>query len=138
MITQLINNIFISDIHTSYENDIYNKYNINIVINCTIDQKFINLENIKKVRIPLSFDMNQTDNKLLINNLETILEYLKNNILDNVILICCYDGIRISPLIVALFLLKNIKNISKSQINDIYKSKNKDIYIDYDLDNFNI
>ena len=138
MITQLINNIFISDIHTSYENDIYNKYNINIVINCTIDQKFINLENIKKVRIPLSFDMNQTDNKLLINNLETMLEYLKNNILDNVILICCYDGIRISPLIVALFLLKNIKNISKSQINDIYKSKNKDIYIDYDLDNFNI
>ena len=138
MITQLINNIFISDIHTSYENHIYNTYNINIVINCTIDHKFINLENIKKVRIPLSFDMNPNDNNLLIKNLNNILEYLKNNILDNVILICCYDGIRISPLIVALFLLKNIKNISKSQINDIYKSKNKDIYIDYDLDRFPI
>lgn len=138
MITQIINNIFISDIHNSYESDIYTKYNINIVINCTLNTKFINLDSIKKVRLPLSFDMNQNDINLLNNNLETILKYLKDNILDNVILICCYDGIRISPLIIALFLLKYTKLEDKKQINDIFKSKNDKIYIDYDLNSFNI
>tara|TARA_Y100001958_G_C21246399_1_gene576847 strand:+ start:2844 stop:3254 length:411 start_codon:yes stop_codon:yes gene_type:complete len=136
MITQIINNIFISDIHTSFEDDIYKKYNINIVINCTTNHKFINLENVKKVRIPLSYDMNQNDNKLLSMNLDNILDYIKNNLLNNVILITCYDGLRISPLIISLFLLKNISNIDKDQINDILKSKNKNIYIDYDLDLF--
>ena len=138
MITQIINNIFISDIHDSHTNDIYNKYNINIVINCTENSKFINLDTIKKVRIPLSFDMDQNDISLLNNNLENILDYFKKNILDNVILICCYDGIRISPLIVALFLVKYAKITNKKQINDIFKSKNDKIYIDYDLDSFAI
>ena len=82
--------------------------------------------------------MNQNDINLLNNNLQTILKYLKDNILDNVILICCYDGIRISPLIVALFLVKYAKITNKKQINDIFKSKNDKIYIDYDLDCFDI
>ena len=138
MITQIINNIFISDIHDSHTNYIYNKYNINIVINCTENNKFINLDTIKKVRIPLSFDMDQNDISLLNNNLENILDYLKKNILDNVILICCYDGIRISPLIIALFLVKYAKITNKKQINDIFKSKNDKIYIDYNLDSFAI
>ena len=136
MIIQIINNIFISDINTSFESDIYKKYNINIVINCTINHKFINIENIKKVRVPLSFDMDQKDNKLLSLNLDNILNYIKNNVLDNVILITCYDGLRISPLIISLFLLKNIDNIDKEQINDILKSKDKNIYIDYNLNSF--
>ena len=136
MIIQIINNIFISDINTSFESDIYKKYNINIVINCTINHKFINIENIKKVRVPLSFDMDQKDNKLLSLNLDNILNYIKNNVLDNVILITCYDGLRISPLIISLFLLKNIDNIDKGQINDILKSKDKNIYVDYNLNSF--
>lgn len=136
MIIQIINNIFISDINTSFESEIYKKYNINIVINCTINHKFINIENIKKVRVPLSFDMDQKDNKLLSLNLDNILNYIKNNVLDNVILITCYDGLRISPLIISLFLLKNIDNIDKEQINDILKSKDKNIYIDYNLNSF--
>ena len=87
MIIQILNNIYISDINYTYENYIYNKYNINIVINCTKDMKFINNDKIKKIRIPLSYEMNSKDINLLNKNLDKILSYIKNVFLDNVILI---------------------------------------------------
>ena len=137
MILQILNNIYICDITDSLDKYIYNKYNINIVINCTINNKFINLDTIKKVRIPLSFDMNPRDMNLLNNNLNKILPYIKTNFIDNVILITCYDGIRISPLIISLFILKYSK-IDKKELLYLLKTKNKDIVLDYDLNIFNI
>ena len=37
MLTEYIHGIYVSNIKTSYNKNIYKKYNINIIINCSLD-----------------------------------------------------------------------------------------------------
>ena len=137
MLTEYLQGIYVSDINTAFDKTIYQKYNIDIVINCTIDFGFLDL-NIKKIRIPLSNDLNyHTDIKLLNQNLNKILSFISDNYIEHNILLCCYDGLTISPIIVGLFISKYGK-IPINQIKNILKSKNKDIIIELDLSIFNI
>ena len=137
MLTEYLQGIYVSDINTAFDKTIYQKYNIDIVINCTIDFGFLDL-NIKKIRIPLSNDLNyHTDIKLLNQNLNKILSFINDNYIEHNILLCCYDGLTISPLIVGLFISKYGK-IPINQIKNILKSKNKDIIIELDLSIFNL
>jgi len=137
MITEYLQGIYVSDINTAFDKTIYQKYNIDIVINCTIDFGFLDL-NIKKIRIPLSNDLNyHTDIKLLNQNLNKILSFINDNYIEYNILLCCYDGLTISPIIVGLFISKYGK-IPINQIKNILKSKNKDIIIELDLSIFNL
>ena len=50
--------------------------------------------------------------------------------------IYCHNGLTVSPLIVALFMIK-YGNVSLDSIRDILRSKNKNICLDYDLSVFN-
>jgi hypothetical protein len=137
MLTEYLQGIYVSDINTAFDKTIYQKYNIDIVINCTIDFGFLDL-NIKKIRIPLSNDLNyHTDIKLLNQNLNKILSFINDNYIEHNILLCCYDGLTISPIIVGLFISKYGK-IPINQIKNILKSKNKDIIIELDLSIFNL
>ena len=137
MLTEYLQGIYVSDINTAFDKTIYQKYNIDIVINCTIDFGFLDL-NVKKIRIPLSNDLNyHTDIKLLNQNLNKILSFINDNYIDHNILICCYDGLTTSPIIVGLFISKYGK-IPINQIKNILKSKNKDIIIELDLSIFNL
>ena len=137
MLTEYLQGIYVSDINTAFDKTIYQKYNIDIVNNCTIDFGFLDL-NVKKVRIPLSNDLNyHTDIKLLNQNLNKILSFINDNYIEYNILLCCYDGLTISPIIVGLFISKYGK-IPINQIKNILKSKNKDIIIELDLSIFNI
>ena len=137
MLTEYLQGIYVSDINTAFDKIIYQKYNIDIVINCTIDFGFLDI-NIKKIRIPLSNDLNyHTDIKLLNQNLNKILSFINDNYIEHNILLCCYDGLTISPIIVGLFISKYGK-IPINQIKNILKSKNKDIIIELDLSIFNI
>ena len=137
MLTEYLQGIYVSDINTAFDKTIYQKYNIDIVINCTIDFGFLDL-NIKKIRIPLSNDLNyHTDIKLLNQNLYKILSFINDNYIEHNILLCCYDGLTISPIIVGLFISKYGK-IPINQIKNILKSKNKDIIIELDLSIFNL
>jgi len=137
MLTEYLQGIYVSDINTAFDKTIYQKYNIDIVINCTIDFGFLDL-NIKKIRIPLSNDLNyHTDIKLLNQNLNKILSFINDNYIEYNILLCCYDGLTISPIIVGLFISKYGK-IPINQIKNILKSKNKDIIIELDLSIFNL
>ena len=87
MLTEYIQGIYNSDITTSFDREIYKKYNINIVINLTQLHGFVDLS-IKKIRIPLSNDLNfHTDIKILNDNLAKILEFINNNYVNNNILI---------------------------------------------------
>ena len=133
MITEIMHGIFISDLNTSYNSDIYGKYNISIVINCT-ENGIFNTKIKKKIRIPLSNVNNSNKDVLLIKKyINTILEFIKSEFLNNNILICCYDGLTISPLIVALFIMK-YGNIDPCDIINIFQSKNDKISLDYDLE----
>ena len=54
MLTELLSGIWISDINSAYDEDFYKDNLINIVINCTKNQAFLDLPKLKKIRIPLS------------------------------------------------------------------------------------
>ena len=135
MIVQYIDGIFVCDIKTSFEKSIYKKYNIDIVINLTIDYPFIDL-NIKKTRIPLSNSLNyHTDIPLLKNNLQKILKYINDNYINHNILLCCHDGLTTGPILVGLFIHKYGK-VPILEIKNLLKSKNKNIIIESDLNVF--
>jgi len=135
MITQYIEGIFVCDIKTSLEKSIYNKYNIDIVLNFTIDYPFIDL-NIKKTRIPISDSLNHhTDIPLLKNNLSKILKYINDNYINHNILLCCHDSVTTTPIIMGLFLNK-YGQIPIIEIKNLLKCKNKNINIEYDLSIF--
>jgi len=137
MLTEYLQGIYVSDINTAFDKTIYQKYNIDIVINCTIDYGFLDL-NIKKIRIPLSNDLNyHTDIKLLNQNLNKILSFINNTYIEHNILLCCHDGLTISPIIVGLFISKYGK-IPINQIKNMLISKNKDIKIELNLNIFNL
>jgi len=137
MLVEYIHNIFGSDIETSLDKNIYKKYNINTVINCTHNKGFLDID-IQKIRIPLTEELNQhTDIPLLIKNIDKILKYINNNFIDNTILIACSSGTNIGPLIIGLFMVK-YGNIPITDVKNTLKSKNSKICIDYDLSIFNI
>jgi hypothetical protein len=135
MLIQYMDGIYVCDIKTSFEKKLYEKYDINIVLNFTVDYPFIDSD-IKKTRIPVSNLLNHhTDIPLIKNNLSKILKYIYDNFINHNILICCHDGNTISPTIVGLFLHK-YANIQLNMVKDLLLSKNKYINIEYDLSIF--
>ena len=136
MPTEIISGLWIGNINDIYNEEFYNDNLINICINCTIDQGFLDLPNLKKIRLSLSEEMDPNrDIHMLKENLNKILEFIHNNMEENNIFIYCYNGITISPLITALYMI-NYGNISKDNIRNILRSKNEKICLDYDLSIF--
>ena len=137
MLTELLSGLWIGGINDSLNKDFIRDNRITILINCTLDYGFIDTIKTKKIRIPLSDNLTpEKDLLLLRNNKEKILDYIFTNIEKDNILIFCYDGIKISPLIVALFLIR-YGGISKDDVRSILRSKNQNICLDIDLSFFN-
>jgi predicted protein tyrosine phosphatase len=137
MPTEILSGLWIGNINDNFNTEFYNDNLISIVINCTIDQGFLDLPNLKKLRVPLSETMDPNrDIHLLCQNKQKIIDFIHENIEYHNILICCYNGITISPLIVALYMM-SYGHIEKYIIRDILRSKNDKICIDYDLSIFN-
>jgi len=137
MPTELLSGLWIGGINDSLNKDFIRDNRITILINCTLDYGFIDTIKTKKIRIPLSDNLTpEKDLLLLRNNKEKILDYIFTNIEKDNILIFCYDGIKISPLIVALFLIR-YGGISKDDVRSILRSKNQNICLDIDLSFFN-
>tara|TARA_B100000029_G_C17377153_1_gene888291 strand:+ start:503 stop:919 length:417 start_codon:yes stop_codon:yes gene_type:complete len=133
MPTEILSGLWIGDMNDSFNKEFINDNLVTIFINCTLNYGFPDLPNIKKLRIPLSSNLDpQKDLILLKNNYPKIIEYIKNEMEENNILIYCYDGLIISPLIVALFIIK-YGNISLDNIRDILRSKNEKITLDLNL-----
>ena len=127
MPTELLSGLWIGGINDSLNKDFIRDNRITILINCTLDYGFIDTIKTKKIRIPLSDNLTpEKDLLLLRNNKEKILDYIFTNIEKDNILIFCYDGIKISPLIVALFLIR-YGGISKDDVRSILRSKNQNI-----------
>ena len=136
MITEILSGLWIGNINDSYNEEFYRDNLISIVINCTKDQTFLDISNLKKIRIPLSINLDpELDMKYLREKMNQILDFIHENIEDNNILIICYNGLSISPLIIANYMIK-YGNISKDNIRDILRSKNENICLDFDLSMF--
>tara|TARA_Y100000817_G_C16799846_1_gene519132 strand:- start:277 stop:690 length:414 start_codon:yes stop_codon:yes gene_type:complete len=136
MITEILSGLWIGNVNDSYNEEFYRDNLISIVINCTKDQTFLDISNLKKIRIPLSINLDpELDMKYLREKMNQILDFIHENIEDNNILIFCYNGLSISPLIIANYMIK-YGNISKDNIRDILRSKNENICLDFDLSMF--
>lgn len=137
MLTEILSGIWIGDIKDMYNEQFYKDNIINIVINCTINENFLDIPDIQKLRIPLSLNMDPNNDIYMLNtNKKKIMDFIHSNIeCNNNIFICCYNGLTISPLIVALYMIE-YGDISKDNIRDILRSKNDKISLDYDLSVF--
>ena len=135
MPTEIISGIWISDINGSFDNNFLKDNNITILINCTLKYGFPDI-NVKKLRIPLSDNLTPSEDLFLLKkNKDKIIEYIYEHIDFSNILIYCYDGLLISPLIVSLFLIEK-GNISTDNIRSILQSKNTKIILAVDLSEF--
>ena len=135
MPTEILSGLWIGNINDIYNKEFYLDNNINIAINCTKDQAFLDLENLKKIRIPLSNDI-KNDMHILSIKKDNIIDFIHKSLEENNIFIYCYNGLTVSALIVALYMIK-YGNISKDNIRAILRSKNNNILLEYDLGIFN-
>ena len=71
MLTELISGLWIGSIDDIYNEDYYNDNLITIVINCTVTHGFLDLPQLKKVRVPITSELspNQEIFFLRIHNL---------------------------------------------------------------------
>ena len=133
MPTEILSGLWIGSLNDVYNSEFYNDNNINIAINCTCDQGFLNRDDINKIRIPLS----NTNNSVyeLTNKISEILDFIHKSLEEKNIFIYCYNGITVAPLIVGLYMIK-YGNISKDIIREVLQSKNPNICLDCDLGMF--
>jgi protein-tyrosine phosphatase len=136
MITEILSGLWIGNINDAYNEEFYKDNLITIAINCTNDQTFLDLHNLTKIRIPLTINLDpQTDMKLLKDKMKQIIQYIHQNIEEHNIFIFCYNGLSISPLIIANYMMK-YGEISTDNIREILRSKNENICLDFDLSMF--
>ena len=135
MPTEILSGLWIGNVNDIYNKEFYFDNNINIVINCTKDQAFLDLEGLKKIRIPFSNDI-QNDMHLLSIKKDDIVDFVHKSLEEKNIFIYCHNGLTNSVLIVALYMIK-YGNISKDNIRAILRSKNNNILLEHDLGIFN-
>jgi protein-tyrosine phosphatase len=136
MLTEILSGLWIGNINDAYNEDFYKDNQISIAINCTFNQGFLDIPNIKKIRIPLSDKLEPNrDIRLLKENINNIIDFIEEKLEENNIIIYCYNGLTVSALIVAIYMIKK-GDISKDIVRDILSSKNKDICLDFDLSIF--
>jgi predicted protein tyrosine phosphatase len=136
MLTELISGLWIGNINDAFNEDFYNDNLISIVINCSFEQGFLDIPNLKKIRIPVTDKLDPNRDLILLKeNMNKIIDFIDEKIEENNIFIYCYNGLTVSPLIVAMYMIKK-GDVSKDNIRDILKSKNQNICLDFDLSMF--
>jgi len=127
MIIEIISGLQICSIDDSFDKSIYDKYSIDIILNCSIDMPFVDIQNVNKIRLPLKNMLS------LKSNLDKILNFIKDNYLKKNILIVSNEDYNI--VICALFLIK-FGDISVVDIKNIMKMKHDKLSIDRNLNEF--
>jgi hypothetical protein len=125
MIVEILSSLLIGNIDDGYDKSVYETYQIDIILNCSTDKKFVDINNVEKVRLPLK------DMESLKKNKIKILKFIKDNYLKKNILLLSNEDFNV--VICALFLIEYGK-ISIVDIKNILKNKN--ICIDRNLNYF--
>ena len=109
---------------------------ITIIFNCTQLYNFPENPDIQKIRLPFPPSEDTKCIEIMKINKDKIIDHIHNHIDTHNILIVCYNGKTISPLIVALYILKYGK-LNKKSIYEILLSKDPQLSLWCDLDIFN-
>lgn len=133
---EIISGLWIGDVNILMNQKFIEENDIGIIFNCTSTFQSIKLSSVQSIRLPFtdSFD-SVNDVETLKKNKNKICEYIKSNLLKKNILICCFDGKVISPLICALYLLEYSK-IDKKSIYPLLLNKEKSFKLWMDLSLF--
>ena len=132
---EILSGVWISDIDVMYNKEFLVDHSIDIIMNCTSHYNFPE-NKLQKIRIPISETMNERDSQLLRQNMDKIIQFIDDSINDKHILICCYDGKIISPLLVACYIKKQNNRLNDTSIIESLKTKNSDITFPYSLSMF--
>lgn len=133
---EIISGLWIGDVNILMNQKFIEENDIDIIFNCTSTFQSIKLSSVQSIRLPFtdSFD-SENDVETMKKNKKKICEYIKSNLLKKNILICCFDGKVISPLICALYLLEYSK-IDKKSIYPLLLNKEKSFKLWMDLSLF--
>ena len=135
---EVISGIWVADVDILYSKRFYKDNLIEMVLNCTYDYSFPDIDSIKKIRIPVTEQLKKDgDFHKLNNSLSKILDTIHDNTTDKNILLVCYDGKNVSALLVALYLIK-YGGIKKQNIKQIMKSKSDEFSLDYEFSLFDV
>lgn len=120
----IFKNIWIGNYKSSLDENFLKSNNIKLIINCTKNLDFCNL-NIKKIRIPVNDDLRFESNMILLDYFYKIYDIIDNELNNNNnILVHCYAGAQRSATIVALYLMKKY-NFNFNTAKHIIKNKRK-------------
>ena len=135
---EVVSGIWVADVDILYSQRFYKDNMIEIVLNCTYDYSFPDIDSIKKIRIPVTEQLKKDgDFQKLNDSLFKILDLIHENSTDKNILLVCYDGKNVSALLVSLYLIK-YGGIKKQNIKQIMKSKNDEFSLDYEFSLFDV
>ena len=135
---EVVSGIWVADVDILYSQRFYKDNMIEIVLNCTYDYSFPDIDSIKKIRIPVTEQLKKDgDFQKLNDSLFKILDLMHENSTDKNILLVCYDGKNVSALLVALYLIK-YGGIKKQNIKQIMKSKSDEFSLDYEFSLFDV
>jgi hypothetical protein len=127
MIIEILSGLYIGTFNDGYDKNIYKKYNIDIILNCSINKPFIDVDNVDKIRLPL------VNIESVKNNKQKILKFIESNYLHKTILILSDEDY--SLIICSLFLIDK-GNISVVDIKQILMMKHPSLILERNLDEF--
>ena len=135
---EVVSGIWVADVDILYSQRFYKDNMIEMVLNCTYDYSFPDIDSIKKIRIPVTEQLKKDgDFQKLNDSLFKILDLIHEKSTDKNILLVCYDGKNVSALLVALYLIK-YGGIKKQNIKQIMKSKSDEFSLDYEFSLFDV
>ena len=135
---EVVSGLWVADVDILYSKRFYKDNMIEMVLNCTYDYSFPDIDSIQKIRIPVTEQLKKDgDFQKLNDSLYKILDLIHENTTDKNILFVCYDGKNVSALLVALYLIK-YGGIKKQNIKQIMKSKNDEFSLDYEFSLFDV
>lgn len=132
---RIIDNLWLGDFKSSQDEKFIKKNNIKLIINVSKDLQFLNIDNIKKIRIPIHDDKSKKSNEILLQRFGLIYNDVKRELdNNNGVLVHCKQGIQRSAAFVTLFIMK-YKNMTNKKALDFIKKKKPCVF--YNNCNFN-
>lgn len=127
MIIEIISGLYIGTFEDGYDQNIYKQYAIDIVLNCSSNQPFVDVDRVQKVRLPL---LNMDSLK---KNKQKILQFIESNYMKKSILLLSNEDY---PLVICCLFLTNFGNISVVDIKQILSMKHPSLILERNLDEF--
>lgn len=128
LIVEILPNLWLSSYKYALDEKFIKDKKIKVILNCTKNIKFINLPNIKKIRISVNDSLKHEDIVSLYNYLPSTVDLIEKH-MNNMepMIIHCYAGQQRSATVIAAFLIKNT-NLTYLESIIFIQSKKKNAF----------